>query len=199
LWGELDGELTSLNKIRMTPRPLFFVLFVFGCSLRAEPTVTIGNTSFFLASEEKGKDSRLREFLPLGDELKSWRRLVGIREFYTLEDPKQYVLNLGGAYRAKNPTAKFMVSEDKANGDWLIDFMIGSPDPKNRFIEWNVFRARKVAKGIMVFQFAMRFPFKKEVQEILGEVPKFGGPVSRSVYAETFEVTDTPKPKSEPK
>ena len=165
---------------------------LFSASLVAKPSVTIGKQVFILAYEEKAKSGALREFLPLGESLDSWEHLVAIREFRTIAEPKQYIVSFAQQYRVQNPTAKFMITEDKVKGDWLIDFMHASPDPKVRFIEWNVFRARKAKEGIVVFQYAARYRYKDAVSEILAVVPKFGSEMSQIVYAAEFEEKDEP-------
>ena len=156
-------------------------------SMRANPTITIGDVVFTLAHQEKNPQGALREFLPADQTLNAWDRLVSVRELRSVSDPKQYILTFAQQYRAQNPAMKFMVSEDKANGDWLIDFLLVSSAPEARFAEWNVFRAQKAKAGIVVYQYAARVPFKEHVTEISDRLAKMRESMVPIVYSADFQ------------
>lgn len=122
----------------------------------AGPIVEVGGITFQqVFKESKGSES-LHEYLPPGEKLDSWTKLVAFREFSKPREPKAYIENLATVYRKKFPHMQFAVFQDVSTGDWMIDYFAYLKDEKPKYIEWNFFRARKAKKGIVVFQYAVR-------------------------------------------
>jgi hypothetical protein len=143
--------------------------------LNGKPSVTIGDTLFVLANEEGGADGQLREFLKPDETFEHWTRLVAIRHITKLDDPKSYIDAMARQYHAKRPHMQFAMMQDIARKDWIIDFIEYPDSGKLKFMEWNYFRAHKSSQGLIVYQYAVRYYYKKRIDELgnqIGETRK---------------------------
>ena len=78
----------------------------------AGPIVEVGGITFQqVFKESKGSES-LHEYLPPGEKLDSWTKLVAFREFSKPREPKAYIENLATVYRKKFPHMQFAVFQD---------------------------------------------------------------------------------------
>lgn len=137
-----------------TIRNVLLILALAPMGLSAQG-VRIGAEEFHLAYAPADSASRLREYLPANDSLKSWEKLLSFREFPDVDAPVTYIGQLARTYRSRFPALKFEVVRDTSgpDGDYGIDFLI----PDRDGFEWNLFRVtRRSAGGVLVFQLAHR-------------------------------------------
>ena len=155
--GFLPFQQTSTRPLLALVFPIAIIFSLFSCSTSCASTVTVNGNVFHLASSAKTENETLREFLPKGQKLETWTRLVSIRHITNQESPKDYIIALAKTYNASYPHMKFAAGGEK--DEWYIDFIAypRGEKPKLAFAEWNFFIARKhETKGIIVFQYAER-------------------------------------------
>jgi hypothetical protein len=136
--------------------PLFAISAVF-CSAAFGSAVTVDGEEFYLASGGKNEAETIREFLPKGQGLDEWTRLVSIRQIPGQNSPKAYIAALAQTYHTNYPHMKFAAGG--ADDEWFIDF-IAFPSGKvaRPYVEWDFFVARKDPKqGVVVAQYAVRY------------------------------------------
>ena len=126
------------------------------CAQSVGQKVIVDGEEFFLTSSGENKAEVIREFLPKGQKLADWTRLVSIRHIPGQKSPKDYIASLAQTYHSAYPHMQF--SADRAGDDWFLDF-IAYPREETipTFAEWNFFVARKhPKKRVVVYQYAVR-------------------------------------------
>jgi len=89
--------------------------------------------------------------------LENWTKLIAVRHFPNVADPKEMAAKLVDVLYAQNPEAKHEMVILEDGNDVLMDFITW---PSNKtYLEFNVHRYRKVEgyKGLISYQFAYRF------------------------------------------
>ncbi len=124
------------------------------CSAQAQSAVLFDGTKFIQAFHKSEDSQTITEFLPEGEELKSWNRLTSIRTFPKLTEPRTAAAGLLRAVREYNPDAKSIMVENPKNGDVIIDFLTWPRDQS--FVEFNIFRYTKKGRGLLMEQYAQR-------------------------------------------
>lgn len=123
-----------------------------------EPALVFDKTKYFLRYAPAGSESGLREFLPTGETLKKWNRMVSVRAYPGLNDPKAFAQQVANEAAASGPNAKSQVLQNERTGAYIADFLVFPPAETNPyFAEWNLMRVTKKAGGLEVVQYARRF------------------------------------------
>jgi hypothetical protein len=160
--------------------------------------VTVGDTTFLLASEEGNNNGKLREYLPIGENFDHWFHLVAVREFPKLDDPKKYIAAFAQQYHAKFPQMQFQVAQDVSTGDWTIDFLEYPTSGTLQFLEWNFFRAHKSPRGLMVYQHAVRFYYSGDMQPAADSFKETRKKMLGTLWAARFEEKEELNHSSQP-
>jgi hypothetical protein len=98
----------------------------------------------------------LIELVRPGEDLKSWKKLLGLHRFrQSQQTPKQAAIAVAAELRKKDPAARFEISEHAETGQVLIDFLAFDGPT----VEFNAFKYRRAAKGtgLVAVQYAERF------------------------------------------
>ena len=143
---------------------LILCLSVLACPAHAQSAVLFDGTKFIQAFHTSDDTQTITEFLPEGQDLKSWNRLTSIRVFPKLTEPRTVAAGLLRAVRENNPDAKSIMVENPKNGDVVIDFVTWPRDQS--FVEFNIFRYTKKGKGLLMEQYAQR-AYGNDVREFL--------------------------------
>jgi hypothetical protein len=143
---------------------LFIALSAMACEARAQSAVLFDGTKFIQAFHKADDTQSITEFLPAGEELKSWTRLTSIRTFPKLTEPRTAAAGLLRAVRGNNPEAKSIMVENPKNGDVIIDYVTWPQDQS--FVEFSIFRYSKKGGGLLMEQYARR-AYGKDVREFL--------------------------------
>ena len=123
-----------------------------------EPALVFDKTTYYLRYAPAGSESGLREFLPAGETLKKWNRMVSIRKYPGLVDPKAFAQQVADQAVASGPNAKSQVLQNERTGAYIADFLVFPPAETNPyFAEWNLMRVTKRGGGLEVVQYARRF------------------------------------------
>jgi len=108
-----------------------------------------------LAWEGKNEDEIVKEYLPEGEKLESWKRLASIREYPKLNNPLTLANNLVETLKKQNPNAPSSMIQNPKTGEVMVDFITFPPD--NSFVEFNIFKyAPKIGGGVVAQQYALR-------------------------------------------
>jgi hypothetical protein len=112
--------------------------------------------TYVKAFEKKSKTASVTEYLPSGETLKSWNRLVAFRTMTGTENPKLAAMGLIRALKHSNPQAQSAMFEHPASKDVIVDFVTWPAD--GSFIEFNIFRYSRQSggKGLLLQQYAQR-------------------------------------------
>jgi hypothetical protein len=120
-----------------------------------QETVSFDGQTLLLASRSENPGETVKEYIPAGEELRSWTRLASIREYPALNDPKAVVANLIKALKQQNPESRHAVIENPKTGEVVIDFVTWPADQS--FVEFNVFKySRREGGGLVAEQYALR-------------------------------------------
>lgn len=174
---------------------LLFCLSIAASALAAtgKSTITIGSHSFTLASSAGNENEKLREYLLNGENFDRWTRLVAVREFSKISDPEAYIKNMAALYQKKRPYMQFRVFKNDKAPEWVIDFLDYPDSSTERFVEWNVFRAKKQKEGIVVYQYAQREYARDESDEPFSRIGEIRKSQLKEVYSAGFEERVTGK------
>ena len=102
----------------------------------------------------------LVEYVRKNETIKNWTKLIAIRNYTNLNNPKAAATNLARTVKQHNSKANFHILESKDKTEAQIDFLTW---PKsNKYMEFNIHRYMKVKgyKGLISYQFAYRFNIK---------------------------------------
>jgi hypothetical protein len=120
--------------------------------------ITVGDLKFMLASAPVGSPTRMREYLPEGEHLENWVRLVSVQIFPKLRDSEEYLTKLATQVQNRDPATQYRIWRKDHNTPLVLDFMAFSY--KNgfvEFLEWNLMKAHYVeGEGLVLNQYAMR-------------------------------------------
>jgi len=150
----------------------YFYLAVMGIILAtlglAKEAIRLGDDVYFLAFEESNKEGSLKEFLPAGETLENWTRMVTVRHFKRSRSPKDHIAAMAQNYHAQYPHMQFAVFEKKETKEWAMDFIIYPREQDSGHVEWNYFQAGKVkgVKGIVLNQYVERRPFEGSLEPV---------------------------------
>jgi hypothetical protein len=122
--------------------------------------VEIGGERFSCDFYDENEQGWIKEYVPQGQTVGNWQKLVGIRYFKNLESPEKYIKEMAAQYSREYPHIQFAVFEKKETQQWVIDYIIYTK-AKQGFVEWDYFQAEKAnnGTGIIVNQYAIRAPF----------------------------------------
>lgn len=142
---------------------IFMPTLVFLAAFPAFPIVVFGADAVQFDRETYSKkftssapDIRLAEYVRSKETLKNWTRLVAVRNFMKLNDPKSAAIELAKAVKRQNPRAQFQILTKDDGSEAQIDFLILAGD--SDYLEFNIHRYLKVAgnPGLISYQFAHR-------------------------------------------
>jgi hypothetical protein len=124
----------------------------------AQPAaVTFDGERYVQRFEQRQGDVRVVEYTRERESLKDWTRLVAVRHFPQVRDPKAAAANLARVVREHNPQARAEVIAKDDGSEAVVDFLTWAPGDDR--LEFNVHRYRRVAgtPGVVAWQFAWRF------------------------------------------
>jgi hypothetical protein len=122
----------------------------------AEKTISFDGQTYYAAYHKAEGGKSITEFLPKGQNLDSWVRLVSLRTLPDEDNPKLAALGLVRTLKYQNPQAQSAMIQHPSSKDVIVDFVTWPQDGK--FIEFNIFRYSKLAKnkGLLLQQYAQR-------------------------------------------
>ena len=108
-----------------------------------------------LAWEAENPNEKVKEYIPDGEKLDTWKKLASIREYPKTNDPKALAANLLQTLKKQNPNAPSSMIENPKTGEVMLDFITFPPD--SSFVEFNIFKYfPKPGGGVVVQQYALR-------------------------------------------
>lgn len=146
-------------------RLLVLLLAVFTITASAQAkSLQIGDETFHLKDAKKSDAASLEEYLPKGQTFDNWKKLVAVRQFFEISSPKDYVGNMVADYQRKYPEMKFEAGSGPG-GLYYLDCIMYPLGGGPKFVEWNYFIARPAKTGIIVYQYAERAPYQRDIEE----------------------------------
>jgi hypothetical protein len=115
-------------------------------------SVTFGGERLFFAFA--GKD--FEEYIPRGETLEHWNRLVSIRRFDHLDDVEKYAERLAEVVKQSDARSKPIIAYNPKTKVAIIDFVAWPKD--DSYAEFNIFRVEPATngRGIVAYQYAVR-------------------------------------------
>jgi hypothetical protein len=121
----------------------------------AKESVRFDDEEFVLAWQGSNDGESTKEYLPVGEDLESWKKLAAIREYPELDDPSAAVAAFAKILKEKYPQSPSSIIENPKTGDVIIDFVVWPAD--GSFVEFNIFKYSKQAGGgLRAEQYALR-------------------------------------------
>jgi hypothetical protein len=123
----------------------------------AQTSVTFDGERYVLRGDARRAPIPLVEYVRPSESLQNWTRLVAIRHFAKLDDPRAAAGNLARIVREHNPNARADVIAKDDGSEAIVDFLTWAPGDDR--LEFNVHRYRRVEglPGLVAYQFAWRF------------------------------------------
>jgi len=145
---------------------LFSASLLFSEFALSATNIKFDNEAYIHKFTNKSPTIHLAEYVRKNDTFQKWSKLIAVRNYTNLTNPKDAVVNLAKAVQQDNPKAKFQIMQSKDGREAQIDFLTW---PKGLdYMEFNIHRYMKVEgyTGLISYQFAYRFSIKmpKEVQ-----------------------------------
>ena len=133
-------------------------LFILAHSLNAADYIAIGDMRFFKAYESPAADVKIREYLPKGEKLERWNRMVTVQLHKNLKNPEDALKQIAGFVKKSNPAAHAELLKNEQTGDVLLDFIVfAPPGTPEHYSEWNMMRGKYVeGAGLILYLYAMR-------------------------------------------
>lgn len=130
--------------------------FAMASAPASEKTISFDGQTYYVAFHKADGGKSITEYLPKGQKLDSWVRLVSIRTLPGEDNPKLAALGLVRTLKYQNPRAQSAMMQHPSSKDVIVDFVTWPQDGK--FIEFNIFRYSKLAKnkGLLLQQYAQR-------------------------------------------
>ena len=100
---------------------------------------------------------KLAEYVRKNETFKKWTKLIAVRNYTNLNNPKEAAVNLAKIVKQHNPKANYQIIQSKEGESVQIDFLTW---PKTlEYLEFNIHRYMKVEgyTGLISYQFAYRF------------------------------------------
>lgn len=124
---------------------------------------------------------RLAEYVRRDESVNNWTKLIAVRNFTKLTEPKAAAANLAKVLQQQNPHARFQLLASKDGSEAQIDFLTWAENADS--MEFNIHRYLKVGgyPGLISFQFAYRLTdkspkameaFKRNRQRWISEMSK---------------------------
>jgi len=121
----------------------------------AGESVRFDDVEFVLAWQGSNDGESTKEYLPVGEDLESWKKLAAVREYPELDDPSAAVAAFAKILKEKYPQSPSSIIENPKTGDVIIDFVVWPAD--GSFVEFNIFKYSKQAGGgLRAEQYALR-------------------------------------------
>lgn len=127
------------------------------CAWAQPASVTFDGERYVQRFDNRTLSGRVVEYTREGESLKEWTRLVAVRHFPQLSDPKAAAAQLAQVVRQHNPQARADVIARPDGSEAIVDFLTWAPGDDR--LEFNVHRYRREAgtPGLVAWQFAWRF------------------------------------------
>ena len=170
---------------------------IFAISSMAKEAIRLGDGVYHLAFEDSNDEGALKEFLPAGETLENWTRMVAVRNLKKIRSPKDHIMAMAQNYRTQYPHMQFAVFEKKGTKEWAIDFIIYPLGQDSGHVEWNYFQAGKVrgVKGIVLNQYVARKPFNGSLEPVFKSwnLRDYRSEILGMLMSERFEIVDLPE------
>jgi hypothetical protein len=137
---------------------IVFLLGALPAAALAQPaSVSFDGERYVRRFEQRQGAVRVAEYTRERETLKDWTRLVAVRHFRDIADPKAAATTLARVVREHNPQARADVIAKDDGTEAIVDFLTWAPGDDR--LEFNVHRYRRVAgmPGVIAWQFAWRF------------------------------------------
>ena len=139
-------------------RSIVLLLAAWPAAAPAQPaSVSFEGERYVRRFEQRQGAVRVVEYTRERETLKDWTRLVAVRHFPDVADPKSAATTLARVVREHNPQARADVIAKDDGSEAIVDFLTWAPGDDR--LEFNVHRYRRVAgtPGVIAWQFAWRF------------------------------------------
>ena len=147
-------EVVSIMKTLLC---LSAALLVVLGSIQAEApsALEFGKVTFKKAFSDKSEAGPFSEYLPAGQKLETWTKLMGYFVFSDPQNPMEAATLLARVVKEQNPGAQANVITNDATGEAIVDFVTWPKD--QAFIEFNIWKYRKAPQGgLIALQYAER-------------------------------------------
>jgi hypothetical protein len=133
-------------------------LLAWPAAAAAQLAVDFDGETYRAAHRGGDAGGRLVEFLRAGETLQTWTRLVAVRHFPGLDDPRAAALRLEAEVRRRDPRAPARTLARDDGSEAMVDFVVWPADRSH--MEFNVHRylRRPGVPGVVSYQFAARLP-----------------------------------------
>jgi hypothetical protein len=164
--------------------------------VEAEPQIRIGPVVLHLVYSPPESPVGIREYVLPGESTESWTRMGSVRVFKNEKKVQEYLDRVGSQVVRSHPSAKARLLKHDKSGDFVLDFLMFTPD--STIAEWNLMRAKyDKTKGLIVYQYAARFRTNSELAPaILAERAKMFEPFMAATFQEEANQTSQPTPGS---
>lgn len=163
-------------------------LFAATASARAQaPSIAFGGDELVRKHEQANAEAAIVEYVPAGEPLEAWTRLVGLHMFREHPgSPADAAAALARLAERSYPGSKPRIRSEGAEA--VVDFAIAAPG--GGFVEFNVFKYARGpdGRGIVAFQYARRLrgldpeEVRRRAAGWIAEAARFDMDVARAAF-----------------
>jgi hypothetical protein len=124
----------------------------------------------FVHEDGDGAQKQLiNEYVPPGQTLDRWTKLVGVYQFPNQHDHRAMAGGLVNVLKQRHPTANYAIHSSEDGKRTMVDFLVWNTDP--RLAEFNIFIYEQAAdgRGVVAQQVALR-GYGEQTAEFLVEL-----------------------------
>ncbi len=143
------------SLLRVTIPALIFLISLGSLAAAAPESMQFDSLTFRKAFTDKSSEGPFSEYLPKGQALKSWTKLMGYYEFPALKNPKEAAQMVEEVVKKQNPDAQSEVVYNSTTNEAIVDFVTWPKDQS--YVEFNIWKYRKSPNGgLVAIQYAER-------------------------------------------
>ncbi|MEO6054193.1 MAG: hypothetical protein ABIP97_09290 [Chthoniobacterales bacterium] len=138
----------------ITAALLILCAFCLPLTARANPYLDFDGTRFYLAYAPNDPSDHLRQYVPAGESMDHWNRMLSSQLYKNLHDPEQYIKTLAHKVQGGKPEKNYELYIDKKKNMYLLEFV----DISHRnFVECNIMQANyEKGVGLNLWRYSWR-------------------------------------------
>ena len=131
--------------------------FLFSGFAFSASNITFDDEAYTNKFTNKSPTINLAEYVREDETFKNWTKLIAVRNYTNLTNPKAAAVNLARIVKKQNPKANYQILQSKESSEVQIDFLTWPSTLE--YLEFNIHRYMKVEgyDGLISYQFAYRF------------------------------------------
>ncbi|MEO8204909.1 MAG: hypothetical protein ABI615_01920 [Chthoniobacterales bacterium] len=131
----------------------FLCLLSIAVTAKATPYLDFEGSRFYLAYAPNDPSDHLRVYLPFGESMDHWKRLLSSQLYKNLNDPERYIQSLARKVQGSSPEKNYELYIDKTKNMYLLQYISVSKG----YLECNILQTNyEKGVGLNLWRYAWR-------------------------------------------